>query len=352
MKYLTQLTFATILTFTFSAFTLAAPGDELLDETVEEEVTDPGADIDELQNRRNNRPNGRSNGRRVRDIVEHRFQANETLSADVLNGVFQRINRGIRGITTPDELLGTWSCKRTSIDFVCADYPEKYTLDPGGLTYSATSQVTFFRQGDGDDSEYLYRSEFDLRRCISDTDADNGAGYEWQDEQVAAYDVQHNRLIMGLNTTEETGSHTINSIAISPIQRLSRTQFIADFTTTSVPIGFITCERFRTDVAPQLPSRLSADATYDTTLATGQIALTWTDVSDVETSYRVLQRLPRAEDNSWRVLVANLPADTTSYDVDVNIGLSKTKYLFRIQAINENGRVGSNVVKVITPITD
>ena len=86
-------------------------------------------------------------------------------------------------------------------------------------------------------------------------------------------------------------------------------------------------------VAPNAPSGLAASAQ-----ANGNIALTWTDNSNNEQSFEV----QRSSNGGGFATIANLPANSTSYDDDassLNIG---TAYSYQVLAVNAIGSAPSN----------
>ena len=91
--------------------------------------------------------------------------------------------------------------------------------------------------------------------------------------------------------------------------------------------------------APAAPGGLTATALSET-----QVRLSWTDNATNETAYGVERSL---ESNSWSILTASLPANTTNY-TDAT-GSPLTLYYYRVNCTNAGGASVYAVISLTTP---
>ena len=82
----------------------------------------------------------------------HEFSAGDTISADMMNELFENIKLSKTVILSSD-LVGTWSCK-VSVRYSNNNVSD-WTVDSDSLYNQLTSEITFSADGDG---TYSYQS--------------------------------------------------------------------------------------------------------------------------------------------------------------------------------------------------
>ena len=53
------------------------------------------------------------------ETIPHSFSAGDTISAEMMNEVFSEIKNVTEGFSSGADIVGTWTCTRTSIDTAC-----------------------------------------------------------------------------------------------------------------------------------------------------------------------------------------------------------------------------------------
>ena len=48
------------------------------------------------------------------ETIPHTFSAGDTISADMMNEIFQKIKNVTGGFSSGEDIVGTWSCKSTT----------------------------------------------------------------------------------------------------------------------------------------------------------------------------------------------------------------------------------------------
>ena len=82
----------------------------------------------------------------------HEFKSGDTISADMMNELFENIKLSKTNILSSD-LVGTWSCK-VSVRYSNNNVSD-WTVDSDSLYNQLTSEITFSADGDG---TYSYQS--------------------------------------------------------------------------------------------------------------------------------------------------------------------------------------------------
>jgi len=249
----------------------------------------------------------------------HTFSAGDTISADMMNELFENIKLSKTVILSSD-LVGTWSCK-VSVRYSNNNVSD-WTVDSDSLYNQLTSEITFSADGDG---TYSYQSSAPNPFYATDARA-IGSGYNYIVSSNSFY-FKYPRWNEGSQGDQKANYH---------LSKISKTSYL--FT-----LGF-------SDLIPT-PDSLICDKqnlppiapTLDNVTASGKtVSLAWTDNSDDETGFNVLRKdtLKGIWDN---VTTSSTSADATSYiDTVTAAGL----YWYRVSATNSIG--DSTPSKVIT----
>ena len=249
----------------------------------------------------------------------HEFKSGDTISADMMNELFENIKLSKTNILSSD-LVGTWSCK-VSVSY-SNTHDSGWTDDSDNLYSKLISELTFSADGDG---TYSYQSSAPNPFYATDARA-IGSGYNYIVSSNSFY-FKYPRWNEGSQGDQKANYH---------LSKISKTSYL--FT-----LGF-------SDLIPT-PDSLICDKqnlppiapTLDNVTVSGKtVSLAWTDNSDDETGFNVLRKdtLKGIWDN---VTTSSTSADATSYiDTVTAAGL----YWYRVSATNSIG--DSTPSKVIT----
>ena len=248
----------------------------------------------------------------------HEFSAGDTLSADMLNELFNNIKLSKTAILSSD-LVGTWSCK-VSIRY-SSSHATGWTADSDSLYQKLTSTITFIADGDG---TYSYESTAPNPFFAYDDRAISGHKYA----------VLSNSFYFTFPRKDQNGTIASDDKAIYYLSKTSKNSylFIRGGATDISPDSLI-CDK--QNLPPSMPSTFTASVSGKT------VSLAWTDSSTDETGFKVLRKDSLTGSYST---VTTTSADATSYSDTVTAAGS---YWYRVSATNSNGdSVGSKMVKV------
>jgi len=244
------------------------------------------------------------------ETIPHSFSAGDTISADMMNEIFQKINYVTGGFSSGEDIVGTWSCKSTEKGGVTCDQP--YALDTNKISYSVSYSVTFTDDGDG---TFSYSSEQYLERCFGTS------------SKTGSY------AIVGPVLLIQNTAGSIQGNSMGYIHKLSPIKFSTDLSSANQFSRITTC--VKQNLPPAIPATLTASASGKT------VSLTWTDSSTDETGFKVLRKDSLTGSYST---ITTTSADATSYSDTVTTAGS---YWYRVSATNSNGdSVASKMVKV------
>ena len=248
----------------------------------------------------------------------HEFSAGDTLSADMLNELFNNIKLSKTAILSSD-LVGTWSCK-VSIRY-SSSHATGWTADSDSLYQKLTSTITFIADGDG---TYSYESTAPNPFFAYDDRAISGHKYA----------VLSNSFYFTFPRKDSDGNIASDDKAIYYLSKTSKNSylFIRGGATDISPDSLI-CDK--QNLPPSMPSTFTASVSGKT------VSLAWTDSSTDETGFKVLRKDSLTGSYST---VTTTSADATSYSDTVTAAGS---YWYRVSATNSNGdSVASKMVKV------
>ena len=248
----------------------------------------------------------------------HEFSAGDTLSADMLNELFNNIKLSKTAILSSD-LVGTWSCK-VSIRY-SSSHATGWTADSDSLYQKLTSTITFIADGDG---TYSYESTAPNPFFAYDDRAISGHKYA----------VLSNSFYFTFPRKDQNGTIASDDKAIYYLSKTSKNSylFIRGGATDISPDSLI-CDK--QNLPPSMPSTFTASVSGKT------VSLAWTDSSTDETGFKVLRKDSLTGSYST---VTTTSADATSYSDTVTAAGS---YWYRVSATNSNGdSVARKMVKV------
>ena len=248
----------------------------------------------------------------------HTFSCGDTISADMMNEIFDYIKNANKMITA-SELLGTWSCEVYTQTSGCAAYT---SLGTDSLyRYNSTTLVMI----DDEDGTYSYTSTIpNVFNCADE--ADNGTG-------LGNWVVKNNILFHDVYKWGIKGDPSVEAqTKFAKLKRVSNTKFLMEMGSAATTV-FAECDK--QNLPPTTPATLTASASGTT------VSLAWSDNSTNETSFNVLRR--DSCDGSFSIVDNVTENGTSSTDTVPAAG----SYWYRVSATNDNGTsVPSKMVRV------
>ena len=253
----------------------------------------------------------------------HRFSAGDTISADMMNEIFDYIKNANKMISA-SELIGTWSCTIYTQTSGCALLS---TLGTDSLfRYNSTTLVMI----DDEDGTYSYTSTIpNIFNCADDSDNGTGLG-NWV--------VKNNVLFIDVYKWGIKGDPSLEAqLGFVKLKKVSNTRLLME-SEQAKPV-FAECEKQNIPpISPTLDNVTQISATSDSGY---RVSLTWTDNSTDETGFKVLRKDSLTGSFST---VTTTSANATSYSDTVTTAGS---YWYRVSSTNSIGdSTGSKVVKV------
>jgi hypothetical protein len=252
-----------------------------------------------------------------------RFSEGDTLSAEVLNDILDRIELSLKGITSSD-LVGEWDVTQTTCNLGvdCWSFATTGFGDTQDSLIKVRSgdYVTFKDDGDG---TYSYQTGSYCPFWVAQgTYADEGASSCTGKYIVGA------KLIVFDGVPTGTGAYELTKI--SP----SRYIMNAYFPSSSSSFNSIRLDK--RNLSPDGPNKL----TINFSRSSGSATLTWTAGDATETGYDVKRK------NTAVGTYASIATPTDESYVDSSITVGKN-YWYRVFATNANGTsIGSNVIQI------
>ena len=251
----------------------------------------------------------------------HRFSAGDTISADMMNEIFDYIKSANKMISA-SELIGTWSCSISTQTAGCSGIT---TLGPDSLyRYNSTTLVMI----DDGDNTYSYTSTIPNIFNCGDTHAGLG---NWV--------VKNNILLFDVYKWGIKGDPSLEAqLKYANLKKVSNSKLLMQMGTGS-GAEWAECDKQNIPpIGPTLDKVTQIPATSDSGY---NVSLTWTDSSTDETGFKVLRKDSLKGSYST---ITTTSADATSYSDTVTDAGS---YWYRVSATNSNGdSTGSKVVKV------
>lgn len=236
--------------------------------------------------------------------LPHTLKGGDTVSADVLNELFQNTS-----INLAETMLGTWTTQCWDADTDDADDP-----GTGLLTVTSLTSITFGSESPSGDTCIFGRDNNGMLSTLTrfftkfTTIGDKGI--------IATHDMPNSAdppSIVAWNIIELCQNEMLISSGSYNMIKLSRQN----------PL-------------PEIPSSVSGSASGTT------VTVTWTDNSSDETSFSIVRKSSASGSYSE---VGTVSASTTTYSETVTAGT----YWYRVRAVNSNGTsLGSTSVLKVT----
>jgi len=253
----------------------------------------------------------------------HEFSAGDTISADMMNEIFNYIKEKNSSLTM-NKLIGNWSCEK----FVDGEYgtytnssAHYSTVGTDNLWRSVNLNLEFKDDGDGTFS-WSSTTYHAFYIDYNDDDICDATG------QLSLY---NNELKIKGPTCLNTGYPTTFTKVFRVLVQNKNRIIIELRGGTSYPT--LWCDK--QDLPPTTPATFTASVSGKT------VSLAWTDSSTDETGFKVLRKNSLTGSYST---ITTTSADATSYSDTVTAAGS---YWYRVSATNSNGdSIASKMVKV------
>jgi len=253
----------------------------------------------------------------------HNFSCGDTISADMMNEIFDYIKLSKTVILSSD-LVGTWSCK-VSVSYSNTHDPG-WTDDSDNLSSKLITELTFSADGDG---TYSYQSSAP-NPFYSHDDRAIASGYKYIVTSNGFY-----AKIPRKNNAEDLGEIQPDGKISYSLSKISKNSyvFLRLYSASEYNPDSLICDK--QNIPPTTPAIFTASVSDKT------VSLAWTDNSTDETGFKLLRK--DSCDGSFST-VTTTSADATSYSDTVTDAGS---YWYRVSATSSNGdSTGSKVVKV------
>ena len=253
----------------------------------------------------------------------HEFKSGDTISADMMNELFENIKLSKTVILSSD-LVGTWSCK-VSTSYSNTHDPG-WTDDSDNLSSTLISELTFSADGDG---TYSYQSSAPNPFYTHD-DRAIASGYKYIVISNSFY-AKYPRKENAANGSAILG----DSIFIYTLSKTSKNSylFLRGVDDQQYNPDSLICDK--QNLPPTTPATFTASVSGKTA------SLAWTDSSTDETGFKVLRKDSLKGSYST---ITTTSANATSYSDTVTTAGS---YWYRVSSTNSIGdSTGSKVVKV------
>ena len=262
----------------------------------------------------------------------HRFSAGDTISADMMNEIFDYIKNANKMISASD-LIGTWSCLLYTTTGECTTANTQLaagkkwdngTGDPLYVYNTNTLEMIADNVSGGTTPDGTYSYTTPLPNMFNCADAQHGGFGKWI--------VKNNALFMTFSSGGNAGNPGVEAqTMVVKLKKVTNTKILMEYNPTK-PV-FAECDK--QNIPPNNPRNFTASASGMT------VSLAWTDNSTDETGFKVLRK--DSLEGSFST-VTTTSDNVTSYSDTVTDAKS---YWYRVSATNSNGdSVGSKMVKV------
>ena len=234
----------------------------------------------------------------------HTFSAGDTISADMMNEIFDYIKNSNKMISA-SELIGTWSCSLyTAPTGECT-----WTVGTESLHEHSSSTLVMIDDGDG---TYSYTAQPNMFLCETDL----GFGI---------WIVKNNVLFIVGSAGGVAGDPSrVNAVKLVNLKKVSNSKLLMEFN-PALP-RYAECDR--QNLPPNPPSSLTSDN------SSSSITLTWTDSqTEAVTGYKVIRKTENTD--NFTLVYTNTDNTTRTY-ADDNVSTGGT-YWYRVRAYNSNG---------------
>ena len=230
----------------------------------------------------------------------HTFSAGDTISADMMNEIFDYIKNSNKMISASD-LIGTWSCLLYTTTGECTTANTQLaedkkwdngTGDPLYIYNTNTLEMIADNVSGGTTPDGTYSYTTPLPNMFNCADAQHGGLGKWI--------VKNNVLFMTFSSGGNEGNPAVEAqTMVVKLKKVTNTKLLMEYKPTK-PI-FAECDK--QNLPPTTPETYTASASGKT------VSLAWTDNSTDETGFKVLRR--DSCDGSFST-VGTADADATS----------------------------------------
>ena len=255
----------------------------------------------------------------------HEFKSGDTISADMMNEIFDYINNTNKMISASD-LIGTWSCLLYTQTSGCALLS---TLGTDSLYRYNSTTLVMIDDGDG---TYSYTSTIpNIFNCADGSDNGTGLG-NWV--------VKNNVLFHDVYKWGIKGDPSLEAqLNFVKLKKVSNTRLLME-SEQAKPV-FAECEKQNLPpITPTLDNVTQIPATSDSGY---RVSLTWTDNSNDETGFNVLRR--DTLEGIWDNVTTSSPPHTDTSYIDT-VTEAKT-YWYRVSATNT---IGDSTPSKVIPV--
>jgi len=179
------------------------------------------------------------------------FKAGDTISADMMNEIFDYINNSNKMITA-SELIGTWSCSLNARSSSCAvddTITWDWTIGTDSLYRYNTGTLVMIDDGDG---TYSYTTP--IPNIFVCSDAVNSGFGKWIVKNNVLFVVYSSGGVAGDPTND-------NNVKGVNLKKVSNTKLLMEYNPTSIPV-FAECEK--QNLPPTTPATFTASASGKT----------------------------------------------------------------------------------------
>ena len=246
----------------------------------------------------------------------HEFKSGDTISADMMNELFENIKLSKTNILSSD-LVGTWSCK-VSVRYSNNNVSD-WTVDSDSLYNQLTSEITFSADGDG---TYSYQSSAP-NPFYSHDDRAIASGYKYMVTSNSFY-----AKIPRKDNAQDLGQIKQDSKVSYSLSKISKNsyRFLILFNDAGISPDSLICDK--QNLPPNPPTSLTSDN------SSSSITLTWTDSqTEAVTGYKVIRKTVVTD--NFTTVSTNTDNTTRTYEDD-NVSTGGT-YWYRVRAYNSNG---------------
>jgi hypothetical protein len=246
----------------------------------------------------------------------HEFKSGDTISADMMNELFENIKLSKTVILSSD-LVGTWSCKVSTT--YSNTHDPGWTDDSDNLSSTLISELTFSADGDG---TYSYQSSAPNPFYTHD-DRAIASGYKYMVTSNSFY-----AKIPRKDNAQDLGQIKPDSKVSYSLSKISKNsyRFLILFNDAGISPDSLICDK--QNLPPNPPSSLTSDN------SSSSITLTWTDSqTEAVTGYKVIRKTVLTDNFTT---VSTITDNTTRTYADTDVSTGGT-YWYRVRAYNSNG---------------
>ena len=247
------------------------------------------------------------------------FSAGDTISADMMNEIFDYIKNAGKMISASD-LIGTWECSLYTMTGECYTANQhlvnNWENDTDSIYIHNTDNITFIEDVDGagvPDGTYSYTTPVPNMFMCSDA-VHSGFG-QWVVKNNVLFIVYSKGGVAGVPGVEA-------DTMLVKLKKVSNTKLLMEIEQSKTV--FAECNKCcQPPIAPTLDNVTSSGKT---------VTLTWTDNSNDETGFNVWRR--DSSGGSWD----NVTSSVTFVDATASETVNEAKiYSYRVSAINSYG---------------